>query len=73
MLSEETEIQNDVKFQETVIIGNETWVDHFDLLINLAENAWKQIDSQPPKEIRQTNSAEKFMITIFVDHKCVIF
>lgn len=65
-------LRNDPNYLKIVILGHKTLDRHFDALIKSTTRVLKHTDSPPPKGIRQTKSAEKSMMIIFVDRKSPI-
>jgi [histone H3]-lysine36 N-dimethyltransferase SETMAR len=66
-------VNADNRLMERVITGDETWVYHHDPLCKQQSSAWKHPGSPPPKKVRQTKSAKKFMMIFFFDCRGVVY
>ena len=58
---------NPAKFFDCIVIGDESWIHHYDPLSQLEAKIWKRLDEQTPTRLHQERSAGKIMMTIFWD------
>lgn len=58
---------NPAEFCARIVIGDETWIHHWDPESKQESMLWKHGDSPPPKKFRTQSSAGKILATIFWD------
>ena len=57
---------------KTIITGDETWVDGYDLETKFQSSQWKHPESPRPKKTRQIRSNVKVMLTYFFDSRGIV-
>ena len=58
---------NPVKFLDSIVTGDESWIHHYDPLSQLEAKVWKKLGEQTPTRLRQERSAGKIMMIISWD------
>ena len=56
---------NPAKFFDYIVIGDESWIHHYDPFSQLEAKVWKRLGEQTPTRLRQETSAGKVMMIIF--------
>jgi histone-lysine N-methyltransferase SETMAR len=56
-----------IKFFDSLVTGDETWVHYYDPETKNESMQWKHLDSPPPRKFRTQPSAGKLMATVFWD------
>ena len=62
---------NPVKFFDSIVTSEESWIHHYDPLRHLEAKTWKRLGEKIPTRLRQERSARKIMILIFWDKDSV--
>ena len=60
---------NPAKFFHCIVIGDESWIHHYDPLNQLEAKVWKRLGEQTPTRLHQEGSAGKIMMMIFWDKR----
>ena len=63
-LLQESKVHPDNYFHR-IVIGDETWLYYYDLLIQQEVKLWKKPDEETPTRLRRTRSPEKIIMVIF--------
>ena len=60
---------NPVKLFDCIVIGDESWIHHYDPLSQLEAKVWKRLGKQTPTRLHQERSSGKIMMIVFWDKR----
>jgi len=61
------------QFMNSIVTGDESWAHHYEPETKLQSMQWHHLGSPSPKKFKSFPSAGKVMMTVFWDHRGVIF